>query len=540
MLCDTILGTSQMTNPIKIVDLFSGPGGLGEGFSACENANGSKAFQIAISIEKEKSAHATLKLRAFYRQFGKDVPSEYYEFMKGNLGIKPEEQLYPLYPKQLIAAEEEALCLTLGEQNKKIYTKIREAIGSDECILIGGPPCQAYSLAGRSRNMGIKNYDANNDHRNFLYLEYLKVIARFQPKIFVMENVKGMLSAKIEGRPIFDSIYKDLKNPCSAANTAPEPGRTRHKYRLFSLVSPNTNAKGLDRDPREFIISSENHYVPQRRHRVILLGIREDQAHKWNDSYLLNQCKKEITVNDMLDGLPKLRSGLSKVKDHTETDWGKAVLSIRKRILPALLKSKESKHRQVASEIKVILNDFSLPKHEQGKMFGLKAAKIKTGNESLNEWIHNTRLEGYITNHETRKHITHDLYRYLFCSAWAICAIREGWSSKTPKSQNYIKELAPNHANFSTGKFADRFRVQASDIAATTITCHISKDGHYFIHPDPAQCRSLTVREAARIQTFPDDYFFVGNRTEQYVQVGNAVPPYLATQISESVNQILE
>jgi DNA (cytosine-5)-methyltransferase 1 len=529
-----------MKSPIKIIDLFSGPGGLGEGFSACVNADGSKAFQIAISIEKEKSAHATLKLRAFYRQFGERVPNEYYEFMQGKLGNKPEEQLYPLFPEQLKAAEEEAQCLTLGKQNKDIYAKIRAAVSDDECILIGGPPCQAYSLAGRSRNMGITDYDANDDHRNFLYLEYLKVIARFQPKIFVMENVKGMLSAKVEGKPIFDSIYKDLKNPCSSANTAPEAGRTRHKYKLFSLVTPNDNAEDLDRDPREFIIFSEKHSVPQRRHRVILVGIRDDIAHKWNDSFLLRKNDTEITVNDMLNGLPKLRSGLSKVKHHTETDWKNAVLSIKDEVLPALLKSKNNKHREVAREIKTILKDYALPQHEQGKVFGLKATKVQTGNEKLDKWINNQKLNGYIANHESRKHIVKDLNRYLFCSVWAICAIREGWSSKTPKSQDYINELAPNHANFSTGKFADRFRVQASDIAATTITSHISKDGHYFIHPDPEQCRSLTVREAARIQTFPDDYFFVGNRTEQYIQVGNAVPPYLAKQIGNNVNQILK
>lgn len=528
-----------MNSPIKIIDLFSGPGGLGEGFSSVKDSLGNPRFKIAISIEKEKSAHATLKLRAFYRQFGNNVPDEYFDFMKGYLGRNPEEKLYPLFPREYEAAKKEALCLTLGQDNEEIFKSIAESILDDECILIGGPPCQAYSLAGPARSN--KNYIAEEDHRNFLYKEYLKVIACFQPAVFVMENVKGMLSAKVNDKPIFDSIYRDLKNPNKFGYSKDFNNKIQRNYKLFSFVTenPDKDENESNRDPRDFIIRSENYGIPQKRHRVIILGVREDIARKFNNMSLLEIEKELITVDDVINGLPKLRSGLSKVKKHTAEDWIKAVASIEKEIIPALLKSRTIKHNIVAYEIKNIIKNIKKPKSEQGSTFGLISNKIDTGKESLDNWFHEKRLNGYISNHESRGHIETDLHRYLFCSAWAICAEREGWEIITPKSNDYIEELMPNHANFKSGKFSDRFRVQAKNIPATTITSHISKDGHYFIHPDPKQCRSLTVREAARIQTFPDNYFFVGNRTEQYIQIGNAVPPYLAYKIAKKIHETI-
>jgi len=522
-----------MNKPIKIIDLFSGPGGLGEGFSALKDTDGYPPFKIAISIEKDKSAHRTLKLRAFFRQFNGNAPKEYYDFLKGKLGTTPEEQLYkiPKFSTQVSAADCEAQNLELGKDNKIINKKILHIIGKDECILIGGPPCQAYSLAGVARNKSNPNYDANKDPRNFLYKEYLNVIAKFQPAVFVMENVKGMLSAKINGESIYETIFSDLHNPCESMNTRPNLGRKKHNYKILSLEVPTVDDKKVK--PKDFVVYSEHHGIPQRRHRVILVGVREDLYQNLKDIRLTKN--KELTsIKDVLSDLPALRSGLSKTVN-TDENWANNIQIDAKKTIESLTANQQL---DLADEIELAYNSIRVPADKQGKVFSLKrTSNIK--NKELRDWFYDKKLGNYITNHETRGHLTSDLQRYLFCSIWGEVSNRLKWSSRSPKSKDYPDYLIPNHKNFKSGKFADRFRVQPWDLPATTITCHISKDGHYYIHPDPLQCRSLTVREAARIQTFPDNYFFVGNRTEQYVQVGNAVPPLLAKKIANNVLSIL-
>jgi DNA (cytosine-5)-methyltransferase 1 len=519
-----------MTQPIKIIDLFSGPGGLGEGFTSLKNTDGSSPFKIAISIEKEPSAYRTLKLRAFFRQFNGNAPKEYYDFLKGKLGKTPEEQLYkvPAFSTQVNAAECEAQNLELGKDNRIINKKIIEAIGEEESILIGGPPCQAYSLAGNRSN---KNYDPTLDPRNFLYKEYLKIIAQFQPTIFVMENVKGMLSAKVNGKSIYETIFTDLHNPCKSVKTKPKQNRQQHNYKILSLTVPLLD--GEEFNPKDFVVYSELHGIPQRRHRVILLGIREDIYSKVT-SVCLPKSKQPITVMDVLSDLPKLRSGLSKI-ENSDDNWVNNIKNDAKDTIKSL---KVNKQKEIAHEVGVISKAIVAPHNKQGKVFSLERTS-NISNKELRDWFYDKKLAKYVTNHETRGHLTTDLQRYLFCSIWGSVSKKSNWSVRTPKSRDYPEYLIPNHKNFKSGKFADRFRVQPWDLPATTITCHISKDGHYYIHPDPLQCRSLTVREAARIQTFPDNYFFVGNRTEQYVQVGNAVPPLLANKIANSVFKIL-
>ena len=160
-----------------------------------------------------------------------------------------------------------------------------------------------------------------------------------------------------------------------------------------------------------------------------------------------------------------------------------------------------------------------------------------TEHTELSDWFRAAKIPVAL-NHESRGHMPSDLHRYLYSSAFA--AVYE----YSPKLKDFPASLLPAHKNVNkkTGEaiFDDRFRTQCKYKPSTTVTSHIHKDGHYFIHPEPAQCRSLSVREAARLQTFPDDYLFCGPRTEQFKQVGNAVPPLLAFQIAKTVKSILE
>jgi DNA (cytosine-5)-methyltransferase 1 len=151
----------------------------------------------------------------------------------------------------------------------------------------------------------------------------------------------------------------------------------------------------------------------------------------------------------------------------------------------------------------------------------------------LSRWLTDSRLEG-ILNHEVRDHMTSDMVRYAYASAFAKA------HGRSPRgAAEFPSALHPDHKNWESGKFVDRFKVQLGGAPSSTVTSHLAKDGHYFIHPDPSQLRSLSVREAARLQTFPDNYFFEGSRGAQYRQVGNAVPPWMARQIAGVVHSFL-
>jgi DNA (cytosine-5)-methyltransferase 1 len=225
--------------------------------------------------------------------------------------------------------------------------------------------------------------------------------------------------------------------------------------------------------------------------------------------------------------LPKLRSGLSKGKDTSER-WKNAINGISKYKWFA----KEKKNRGFEDYLSAKLNKIS-----SNRQLGREYLPYDKYPRYGKNWFSDENLRG-VCNHTARKHLESDLHRYFYASCFAA------WNGKSPKISDFPQEIWPKHKNIkeaSKGKmFADRFRVQLKDKPSTTITSHISKDGHYFIHPDPTQCRSLTVREAARLQTFPDNYFFEGPRTAQYHQVGNAVPPLLARSIAGVVYDVFK
>ena len=209
------------TTPIPIIDLFAGPGGLGEGFSSL-NAGPARdpAFKIALSVEKDPEASRTLRWRAFTRAL-------YRAGVSANTIVETLAALdEPASPEPAAVAAvgdqtwkeaakvalDEAKCIELAERTRKeVSALIEKRTRTDEpWVLIGGPPCQAYSLVGRARNRGILDYSAKKDHRHFLYREYLNVIGKHAPAVFVMENVKGILSAKVDSHAIFESILDDL------------------------------------------------------------------------------------------------------------------------------------------------------------------------------------------------------------------------------------------------------------------------------------------------------------------------------------------
>lgn len=502
--------------PIPIIDLFAGPGGLGEGFSSLRDHRQEPVFEIGLSIEKDPVAHRTLTLRAVFRRLrGTSHIQHYYSYIRKEID-EPTFRKIPAVAEAFVHAEKEARCLELGKADETaIDSEIRAALGGKETwVLIGGPPCQAYSLAGRARRANDKTF--HQDVKHFLYREYLRIIQVHRPTIFVMENVKGLLSSQHSGSPMFDRILADLCKPI--------PGL---EYEIRSFVKKG-NSDTLE--PVDFVIQAERYGIPQCRHRVILLGVRKDAGASRHD---LLQIQRPVTVKQAIDDLPTIRSRLSK-NDSLEA-WRKAVLAG-----PSYLEGWGAPSEQSMINLMRVSAE-AATWAGVGKPFAQKPGRKPRFKEQteLQRWLHDRSLNG-ICQHEARSHMPSDLARYLFASCFAQS------EKYSPRLDIFPPRLLPNHLNVTQDRdaaeampFKDRFRVQCAREPATTIVAHIAKDGHYYIHYDPTQCRSLTVREAARLQTFPDNYFFAGNRTEQYTQVGNAVPPLLANKLAKIVRGLL-
>ncbi|OYN88856.1 DNA cytosine methyltransferase [Parenemella sanctibonifatiensis] len=479
-----------------MIDVFAGPGGLNEGFSKVKGSDGLPAFDIRGSFEMETQAIQTLKLRSAVRALSDSdaLPDVYTRFLNSDLPIQS-LLVDDEFGQAFRQAGDHVHQIKLGEDTRHESDElIRKAIKGckGEFVLIGGPPCQAYSLAGRSRRAHDAAFE--DDEKHFLFREYLHILKEHRPAVFVMENVKGLLSATHRGTRMFEQILDDLS--------------LGGLYSIRSLTTP-VEAPA----PSDFVIRAERYGVPQRRHRVILLGVRDDIE----DGRETLDPLDSVSVKEALDGLPAQRSRIS--RGDSEHNW----------------RDRREDGRQLAMETLRRLGDQEVLAPLRGVPPLASVAMTPTPMKAkLPDWLRPPELT-HVRQHEARSHMEKDLIRYSYLAHLNTRGHR-------PTLRELPDPLMPDHRNSrrADAPFVDRFKVVAKDGPSGTIVSHISKDGHYFIHHDPAQTRSLTVREAARLQTFPDDYFFMGPRTAQYHQVGNAVPPLLAHQIGKIVHRILQ
>ena len=408
-----------MSEKMNLIDLFAGAGGLSEGFYRND-------YNFIAHIEMDKYATETLETRALYHYLLKNnSEDQYYAYLKSELDKKDiieKSDFNGRIINQEITADTEKPIIRQVIKNMKV-------MGAEKVDgIIGGPPCQAYSIIGRGRDAECMR----DDPRNFLYFHYLSLLNEFQPDFFVFENVPGMISAR-DG-----SVFPDFRNRTEKMG-----------YRLYADV-----------------INSNDFMVLQSRRRLIVIGYRN-----CSDFFNIQPKRKthNFKVNDLLEDLPPLAPG--------EGNDG--------------------------------VQDYSSPPHEY---------LIKTGIRTKKD---------ILIHHQARPHIERDreIYR-IAIKTW----------NKHKKRIRYEDLPTKLKTHKNTKIFSDRYKVVAGDLdSSQTIMAHLSKDGHYYIHPDIEQARSLTLREAARLQSFPDNYKFEGPRTSKYWQVGNAVPPLMAESIAEMI-----
>lgn len=561
-----------MKRPIPIIDLFAGPGGLNEGFSRFRNPDGkSPIFQSKLSVEMDPKAHQTLQLRAMYRSLlekGVD-PAPYWDYVRAadhdarhrRGRQRKETQSMRAAIEELVpeGRDEAPEPLKLGEQNSLINEYLEDRLQPAEpWVLLGGPPCQAYSNAGKSRMKNVDPEKFARDHRHKLYQEYLRVVARWRPSVFVMENVRGMLSSEhgkedvVEGT-IVHQILADLENPAAAiARIDPKYAASCHQeqYDLYSFVVP---PQQFSAEPSALIIRAEDHGVPQARHRVIILGVlRSKQTGRWRwrpiANGLLSQ-RAHPTVNDATADLPSIQGGLT---DREPVLVWKNYLpdlqnAVEGHIRPILKEARDDSTLMDAELVAAIRRNLAAFRQfradEPVDYLRIRKRRMSKWQKApqINRWYrfaecYDSGRLNYPLNHYCKNHMASDLARYFF-----IATASSIWEDDSFKLKDFPDALLPKHENVKADRtpFVDRFRAQRPDRPSLTVLSHLSRDGHYFIHHDPSQIRCISVREAARLQTFPDDYFFEGGKTIQYHQVGNAVPPMLSVQLADVVHEII-
>src|ERR1700730_5060843 len=399
----------HMPTEYAIVDLFAGPGGLAEGFSSIRNTDGSRPFQIALSVEKEASAFETLRFRTSFRQFDGNPPADYYRFLNGDI---PEPAWKSLFPVEWERACLETMKLELGTPltTREIDTRLAQITNSHgrNVILIGGPPCQAYSLVGRARNKGTEGYEASKDHRHFLYKEYIRILHKLMPAAFVMENVKGLLSSSVNGELIFDQVLDDLSRVGNGS------------YRLVPLT-PHSGQSLLGQlvhpPALDFVVRTEDHGIPQSRHRVIIVGVRADIAEGLNDGQIgaaLPRSEFRVMVRDVLKGMPKLRSGLSNANDSEETWQFKTPQIMRTVSRSAIGLSDE--HRKAFKKLgETVARRLSTKATVYRRAGGAYTGVPTSCPNNLKQWLVGWELKRF-PNNETRGHMLADRGRYFYAA----------------------------------------------------------------------------------------------------------------------------
>ncbi|MEX0288171.1 MAG: DNA cytosine methyltransferase, partial [Flavobacteriaceae bacterium] len=425
---------------IPVIDLFAGPGGLSEGFSQ----NG---FNVRLSIECNRYAHQTLLFRSFYRKLIKsnDNLSVLHKYFKNQFS---EKELYSTHEAIYNEADNEVWCAELGKVPDIVVDKrIRKALGKEKNgVLEGGPPCQAYSLAGRSRMKGT-HPEFEDDHRHFLYKQYLRIVGKHAPAIFVMENVKGILSASVKKVGIFQQILKDLENPNKSLDPSIRANR-KLRYTLHPIVMPEVEGQ-LELEcypPSDFIVNSEKFGIPQKRHRVFIVGIREGSGITM--SHLTPSKEEQLTVWKAIGDLPGLRSGLTR---KSLGDWNESIQQItNSEWLNKLRETDFELFRELTKQLK------SLRKiQKNGESIVSRSGNKHPG--ALEKWYRGSDLP-FLFNHVCRDHMDRDLQRYFYAACHSLV------HNRSPKIRDFPKELWPKHKNVQNSKgkviFDDRFRVQ--------------------------------------------------------------------------------